>query len=418
MKRIISVLLTITMMLCITSSIPLSVSAAKTDKVEGNMTYTDQYGEWNYKLTGFGDGYIITDYTSGDITDIEIPASINNIPVLEIGEGAFRDCISLTNITLPNGVTTIGDYAFCSCISLTGITIPDSVKTIGYGAFWNCSSLTRIIIPNGVTAIAGNLFLNCSMLEDILIPNSVKTIGNCAFSGTGLYSITIPDSVVTIGIGAFDGCWSLCSVLIPDSVTTIGEYVFKSCSNLCEINVSSNNQNYSSVDGVLFDKTQSKLICCPAVRGSGGFYRFNYIIPNSVTTIANAAYYDCIRLNNITIPDSVTTIGYAAFWDCRKLEDIYYGGTKSQWNCDVAISSGNDYLKNANIHFKEYLVGDLSGDDVISIKDVLYLMKYLIGDIELTDSQIICADANNNGELTLADAVMIQKAVLGINKFV
>lgn len=109
MRKIISILLTITMLLGITATMPLSASAA----TDSELTYTDEYGEWTYKLNSNGDGCIITGYDDS-MDDIEIPSSIDGLPVVEIGYSAFSFC-GITSITIPNGVTSIGDDAFSVC---------------------------------------------------------------------------------------------------------------------------------------------------------------------------------------------------------------------------------------------------------------------------------------------------------------
>ena len=100
--------------------------------------------------------------------------------VTDIGNSAFSDCSSLTNIVIPNSVTDIGNSAFSDCSSLSNIVIPDSVTAIGNFAFWGCSSLSNIVIPDSVTAIGDYAFYYCS-LSNIVIPDSVTAIGICAF---------------------------------------------------------------------------------------------------------------------------------------------------------------------------------------------------------------------------------------------
>jgi hypothetical protein len=117
------------------------------------------------------------------------------------------------------------------------------------------------------------------------------------------------------------------------------------CSSLKEINVDENNEYYSSVNGVLFDKNQTTLIEYPC-----GSKTTNYTIPNSVTNISNRAFFDCNKLTSVTIPNSVTTIGEYAFSECENLTDVYYSGTQDEWN-NIVIEEGNDALLNATIHY-------------------------------------------------------------------
>ena len=147
--------------------------------------------------------------------------------VTTIGNSAFRDCRTLTSVTIPNSIKTIGDEAFLDCSSLTSVTIPNSVTTIGDEAFRDCSSLTSVTIGNSVTTIGNSAFRDCSSLTSVTIGNSITTIRWSAFSGcSSLISVTIPNSVTTIGDEAFRDCSSLTSVTIGNSVTTIGANAF------------------------------------------------------------------------------------------------------------------------------------------------------------------------------------------------
>ena len=163
-------------------------------------------------------------------------------PVTTIGEHAFRNCTSLTSVTIPDSVTSIGNYAFRNCTSLTSVTIPESVTSIGYYAFEYCTSLTSVTIPNSVTEIGKALFSGCASLKSIygkfasednhcLIVNGVLN----SFAPAGLTSYIIPNSVTSIGDYAFRNCTSLTSVTIPNNVTSIGDYAFYFCSKLAEV---------------------------------------------------------------------------------------------------------------------------------------------------------------------------------------
>ena len=143
-----------------------------------------------------------------EITNLIIPNSVTSI-----GRDAFYRCTGLTSITIPNSVTSIGNSAFGDCTGLTSITIPNSVTSIGNSAFWGCSGLTSVTIPNSVTSIGEDAFEYCSALTSITIPNSVTSIGKSAFGDcTGLTSVTIPNSVTSIGSGAFN-CENLATVV-------------------------------------------------------------------------------------------------------------------------------------------------------------------------------------------------------------
>ena len=253
-------------------------------------------GDWTYSVSD--NQATITGY-SGAGGAVVIPSVVNEISVVKVGDSypsIFGEGNStVTNVTIPDSVTSIGIYAFSDCYNLTSITIPDSVTSIGYDAFGSCTSLSSVTIPDSVTYIGNNAFYNC----------------------TSLTSFTIPGSVTYIGNTAFDSCTNLASVTIPDSVTSIGKYAFSYCTNLTSITVDAGNLNYSSSDGVLFNKLQTLLLQYPA-----GILDNSYTIPDSVTSIGEFAFDFCTSLTSITIPDSVTSIGYAAFNSCTSLASV------------------------------------------------------------------------------------------------
>ena len=223
----------------------------------------------------------------------------------------------IQKIIINEGITYICNLAFSSCSNLKTVFLPNSVTTIGEQAFGSCSSLTSIIIPESVTTIGNSAFSSCSSLTNVTIPNSVTTIGERAFYGcTSLTNVTIPNSVTTIGERAFYECSSLTAVTIPSSVISIGNEIFYGCSNLASITVESQNTNYSSLEGVLYNKERTTLINYPSKK-QGAF-----IIPNTVQTIYEYAFTGSTRLTNVTIPNSVTTIGRNAFLFCSSLTSI------------------------------------------------------------------------------------------------
>lgn len=224
-----------------------------------------------------------------------------------IAAGSFYNCSSLTDVTIPNTLEMIGYSAFSSCTGLTKVVIPNSVTSIGNYAFDYCTALTDVTLPNSLSEICDYLFSQTS-IESITIPSTVTKIGERAFNQTKLKTIDIPDLVTEIGDYAFYYCDSLTTINLGSSVNSLGNQYLSSNYRLSSINVSPENETFSSIDGVLFNKDQTEIIQYPMGRES-----VHYYVPNTVKLIRTNAFYDCSGISAITLPKSVEEIEYQAF---------------------------------------------------------------------------------------------------------
>ncbi len=227
----------------------------------------------------------ITGYSGGD-TNLDIPATIDGLPVTAIDAHAFQYQTDLYSATIPDGVTIIGDFAFDGCYRLREMVLVDSVTAIGNSAFSGCLSLRDITIPDGVTFLGDQAFQYCASLGRVIIGNGVTRIGYQAFDACwGITNLTLGTNLVVIADGAFRECADLGSVTIPDSVTGIGNDAFDSCLALANLTIGSN-----------------------------------------VTSIGNGAFNACTNLANVTIPGSVTNLAQGAFGNCTHLATVTFEG--------------------------------------------------------------------------------------------
>ena len=257
----------------------------------------------------------------------------NLTPATDVGSGTtalplFAPLAGLTpNVTYHFRIAATNDYglAYGSDQSFTSTLPPDFTYTITNGTITITGYIGRggnVAIPdtiNGlpVTTIGASAFYSCTSLTSVTIPNSVASIGDSAFYYcTSLTNVTIPNSVISIGNYAFNACYGLTSVTIPNSVTSLAMDALWDCPNLGAITVDALNLVYSSVDGVLFNKSRTILTQCPQGKGP------SYTIPNGTTSIGEYAFYGCSSLTNVMIPNSVTNLGDSAFASCWSLASV------------------------------------------------------------------------------------------------
>jgi len=237
-----------------------------------------------------------------------------------IGNNAFYNCSSLSSVTIPGSVTSIADYAFRSCTSLSKVIVSDLAAWCGISFSFpsanplskahhlysdETTEITNLVIPEGVTSIGNFTFTDCFGLTSVTIGDGVISIGDDAFYNcSGLASVAIGDGVTSIGDDAFYNCSGLASVTIGDGVTSIGEFAFRGCSSLTSIIIPN---SVTSIGKDAFDR------CYGLTSVTFG---------NGVTDIGDAAFYECSSLTSITIPNNVTCIAVRAFAGCTSLTSV------------------------------------------------------------------------------------------------
>ena len=380
MKKLCNLLLTLAVFTLCFVLLPLNADAADA----ADLVFTPIYDGEEYAVTASR----IT--ISGELV---IPSTYNGVPVTTIDKDAFADRTGLTSVVIPSSVYTINQGAFDGCTGLTSITIPgviynlgyqpfkdcnsiekltisegsysvsaqvikaviqkkanlkevvisDTVETIGDSAFAYYSGLTSITIGNGVKKINKYAFQECTGLVQVKLPETVTDIGDYAFySCTGLVSINLPDSVKNIGAYAFYTCSSLTAVSVPNGIETVGSYVFANCTNLSSISVPI--YMTTSVTHPFSQCTNIKELTF-----TGGFTEISSRLVNRV--ISNKS-----NLEKVSLPVTVTAISDSAFDNYSGLTDVYYDGTRQQWNA-IAIGKFNDPLLNATLHLYDPCAG-------------------------------------------------------------
>ena len=436
-----------------------AVMKVKTETVDG-LIYT-LLDDGTYEVSGI---------EATDTTELVIPAKVNNKDVTKIGDQAFRNCTSLTSVTIPAGVTSIGEYAFSGCTSLADIVIPDSVTSIGGHAFARCSNLKRVnisdiaawcnidFLPSYVGEVyfpqhtnplgqGALLYLDGELVTNLVIPNDVQKVKKYAFYGCeSLISVTFENGVSGIGEYSFSACERLASITLPDSITYIHGSAFIGCSGMQKVNISSlsawlnieldqtkiNNSSSSGSDsktpldqgaGLYIDgELVTDIVIPEGIKNipSYSFYGYDSLksvtISDSVTSIGDFAFYGCTSLTSITIPQNITNVGTDVFGYCLQIQHIYISDI-SAW------ITGDSYGIPANSGAKLYLDGELVTDLVIP-EGVEFIGVSAFNGIHSITSVTIPSSVKNIDDYAFAncsnlESVTIGKGVetIGVNPF-
>ena len=281
--------------------------------VEGgsNESSEDEYPD-DYYTEGLvftlqdDDTYAVTDYT-GTATEVVIPSVYDDKAVTSIGYCAFKDCDSLNEIIIPDGVTKIDMGAFYDCDYLKSVVFGENSRLteIDFDVFNSCDNLTEIVIPDGVKNIGEDSFENCDGLMEVIIPSSVTCIGEGAFSGCSCLTIyceaeSKPSGWYNFGNSNRPVVWDCKNNEVADD-----GYIY----------IGIDGSRYGIKDGVATVVGQSSNIKIANILAMVTYKDVEY----SVTSIGDRAFENCRSLTEIVIPDSVTSIGDRAFYNCRRL---------------------------------------------------------------------------------------------------
>ncbi len=235
----------------------------------------------------------------------------------------YIDGQKLTELIVPEGVTEIPQYAFCGNDDIVKVKIPNTVTSIGQRAFSGCSSLEEVSIPSSVKNIWSDAF-NSSNIKSVYITDLAAWCG-IKFGGKGsnplteadqlfvnnkpIKNLVIPDGVKTISKFAFYGCCEFDSVTLPESLEKLGNFAFGNCKQITSIR-----------------------------------------LPKKLKEVGGGAFAYCRNLEEVVIANKYVEIGESSFYDCPSLKNVYYGGTKEQWE-QIPIDILNEDLLDANMHF-------------------------------------------------------------------
>ncbi len=253
-------------------------------------------------------------------------------------------------------VSGMTDHSYSGSIVVPAIYQGLPVTAIGYAGFWGAGNLTEVYLPTTIESIGVEAFFGCSGLNNLTIPSSVMEIlGNAFYGCSGLQYIDIPDSVTKISTGAFAECTGLEKITLGTGVSEIKTYAFGGCSALKVIDISTNNSTYYAENNCLIHSaTKTLVLGCKTsvvptndnvtIIGEGAFYGNDGLeqiyIPYNILEIHSSAFKFCENLTTVVLGKGIKLIEEYAFISCG-LENVYYEGTRSEWNTIDIVNKKN-----------------------------------------------------------------------------
>ena len=349
-----------------------------------------------------------------NLKKIEIPDTVT-----DISSKAFQDCANLEEIVLPNGITEIDEGLLAGCKKLIKVIIPNTVKKIRNHVFGNCSSLTEVIIPESVTQIGAYAFYGCSNLKEILIPGNITEIREYTFYGCDkLTEFIIPRDTTKIGEYAFYGCSKLTEIIVPGNVTEIKEYAFYECNNLTEIVIPKSTTKLENI--IKKENAENITIICATGTAAEIYAKENnikYIVDNE-SPIVNLSYNANGKTNNVVTISANEKLQEVEGWklveDRKSMTKTYTANeTEIVTVKDLAGNTATATVKVNNIINEIIELGDLNGDNKVSVTDLLMMKRKIVGMTETTKDDLKAGDMNGDGKITVTDLLMLKRKIVG-----
>ena len=285
---------------------------------------------------------------------VEIPSKVTSI-----GKQAFYYNDTIQSVIVPDTVIIIDDQAFSNCDRLSQIELPEGLKHIGREVFSHCDSLRTVDLPNSIERLGSGAFSYCWRLNEIKLSGSLTRISSQAFANTDIEEIVIPNSVTYIEREAFSGCSKLKRVVLSDKLKSVGWHAFYNCRELTDITFP---PTLCDIAGEAFDG-------CKGIIGDNGFVIINndlsyyygndrvIRIPEGVKSINGKVFYQNRRITKVVLPDSLTSIGEVAFGDCVNLRGINISPKITEMERNAFIGCSKLADENGFLVFNRVLFG-------------------------------------------------------------
>ena len=313
------------------------------------------------------EGYFVSGMGECTDTVVIIPNEYEGLKVIGIAANAFKKTdVAITQVYIPESITSLKHHAFAGCASLEFVKIPDTVTEMGSNTFEGCESLKQVYIGKGITELPQNAFSGCKSLEAALLADTnVTKVGNSAFYGCeGMIKLTLGNTLTVIGDNAFENCKTIARITIPDSVTSFGKEIFKGCSALGEVHFSSTMTEVPV--GMFYNCTTLQkfeipsnitVICEDAFRGCESITKLK--LDSNIVEVKNSAFMRCTALEDLYISKSVKKWGNFVTYFCKNLAKIQYEGTMKEYEEIQCLSEpekgGDVYVVSPNKSLSMYL---------------------------------------------------------------